>query len=126
MENEMMKKPESGQERENEVLDWEELESLRGELQEIFESFSRKIDNIKVMTEVAQERGLAVPSEVQFKIKNILDKFEPYGEHIRKLYKMTEELGEINTLGHESGILITEDEHRSKLSEIRARENKEN
>ncbi len=119
----MMKTPDSGQDGNKENVDWERIETIRTQLKSNFESLSRELDSIKVMAEIAKERGFTLSEGAQARAEEILQRFEiGGGEYVRTLYKMISDLGSISTSGFTEGLKVTQDEANAKLSEIRARE----
>lgn len=121
MPSEMMRTPDSGEGKEN--LDLDRIETIRKQLEANFQSISRELDSIKVMAEIAKERGFTLSEGAQAKAEEILQRFEiGGGEYVRTLYKMISDLGSIPTAGFTEGLKITQEEFNTKLAEIRARE----
>lgn len=102
-------------------LDWSRIEGTKREMREIFDSIERQLDSVKVMTEIAVERGFVISPETQKKSDEILKKFEPYGEYMPILYKMISDLGSINTMAFQEGLLVTAPEYTKKKEEIKNR-----
>lgn len=123
MPSEMMRTPDSGQDENRENLDTERIETIRKQLKANFESISRELDTIRMMAEIAKERGFALSPEAQAKAEEVLQRFElGGGEYVRTLYKMISDLGSIPTSAFTEGLKVTQEEGNAKLAEIKARE----
>lgn len=110
--------PENMSGSEKETIDWSQLELLRGEFKEIFASFDRKFEEIKVMTEIAQDRQITMPPEAEMHMQEVIKKFQPYGGNPQILYNMLAELGSISTTMYQNGLLVTPDDYKKKKEEL--------
>lgn len=119
MNNEMMPALETN----NGSLDWENtsVEQTKAELKSIFDSLISNLDQVKAMTEIAQERNFQLSPEAQAKAKNVLEKFEPGGEYAPILYNMISDIGSITSTGFSEGLHINAEELNSKLEEMKNR-----
>ncbi len=108
----------------NKTIDWSQLELLRGEFKEIFASFERKFEEIKVMTEIAQDRKIVMPPEATEQMQSVIKKFQPYGGNLGVLYNMLSELSSISTIMYQNGLLVSADDYRKMTEELSQKEQK--
>ena len=112
----------SGSEKEtingSESIDWSQLELLRGEFKEIFASFDRKFEEIKIMTEIAQDRQITMPPEAEVHMQEVIKKFQPYGGNPGILYNMLDELGSISSTMYQNGLLVDTDDYKKMKEEL--------